>query len=353
MLAVDANRKLTDNRAMSVAGQARYADSVLCRFLDSRLPQRLVVAEEWARRATSAPWEPVWLPEEESRQRLGLAAEMRIGLDVGEVPAYFDLLSFLPPADYGDLLDAAGFSSEDSPVAITGTADPLLFDWRRVHQPIGLDEGQRASLAACLEAASMRNVSSAFIGRPVQARRLSLMLFRSDIARYRDERLEGGSERDAALDGFVHLWEGYLAHGRRQLAGAGSGRAIVAPELGGGFGVADLVVGRCLIEVKTVFDPAVSMGYWLNQVLAYALLDWSDALGVDAVAIYLGWQALLLSDSLTAVLAASTAGRAPSLEDLRADFRVEMRGAIDESFAIRMRQRHPPFVTPALQTLAP
>jgi hypothetical protein len=337
---------------MSVAGQARYPDSVLCRFLDSRLPQRSVVAEEWTRRAASAPWEPVWLPDAESRQRLGLAAEMRIGLDLGEAPAYFNLLSFLPPAEYGALLDAAGFSPYESPVAVTGTADPLLFDWRRAHQPVRCDVGQRAALAACLEAAAMRNVQTFYSGRPVQARRLSLAQFRSDIARYRSEHPEGGGERDSNLEGFAHLWEGYLAQGRRQLACAGSGRVILAPELGGGYGVADLVVGRCLIEVKTAFDPAASMGHWLNQVLAYALLDWSDALGVDTVAIYLGWQALLVSESLTRVLAAATAGIAPTLEDLRADFRSAMQADMDESFAVRMRQRYPPFVTPAPQAPA-
>jgi hypothetical protein len=332
---------------MSVAAQAGDPGSVLCRFLDSRLPQRSVVAEDWARGAASAPWTPVWLPEEESRQRLGLAAEMRIGLDLGETPAYFDLLSFLPPAEYGALLDAAGFSPDQSPVAVTGTADPLLFDWRRVQQPVRCDDGQRAALAACLEAAGMRNVQSAFSGRPAQARRLCLAQFRSDIARWRSEHPQGGSERDPNLDGFAHLWEGYLAHGRRQLAGADSGRVILAPELGGGYGVADLVVGRCLIEVKTAFDPAANMGAWLNQVLAYALLDWSDALGVDTVAVYLGWQALLVSESLTRVLAAATTGRTPSLEDLRADFRNTMQADIDESFAMRMRQLYPPIITPA------
>lgn len=117
-----------------------------------------------------------------------------------------------------------------------------------------------AALAACLEAVGMRNVLSSFSGRPAQARHLSLMQFRSDIARWHSEHREGGSERGADLDGFAHLWEGYLAHGRRQLAGAGSGRVILASELGGGYGVADLVVGRCLIEVKTAFDPAASMG---------------------------------------------------------------------------------------------
>jgi hypothetical protein len=116
---------------------------------------------------------------------------------------------------------------------------------------------------------------------------------------------------------------------------------ILAPELGGGYGTADLVVGRCLVEVKTVFDPAAAMGGWLNQVLAYALLDWSDALGVDTIAVYLGWQALLVSETLARVLAAATPGPTPSLEELRADFR--------SAFAIRMRQRYPPFVTPAPQ----
>jgi hypothetical protein len=148
VLAVDARRELADNRAMSVAGQARYPDSALYRFLDSRLPQRAVVAEDWGRGAAFAPWTPVYLPEDESRQRLGLAAEMRIGLDLGEAPAYVDLLSFLPPAEYGALLDAAGFSPDESLVAVTGTADPLLFDWRRVHQPARCDDDQRAALAA-------------------------------------------------------------------------------------------------------------------------------------------------------------------------------------------------------------
>jgi len=124
-----------------------------------------VVAEDWGRRAASAPWAPVYLPEAESRQRLGLAAEMRIGLDLGEAPAYADLLSFLPPAEYSALLSTAGFSPDAGPVAATGTADPLLFDWRRVHQPVRCDDDQRAALAACLEAAGMRDVQSSFSGQ--------------------------------------------------------------------------------------------------------------------------------------------------------------------------------------------
>jgi len=340
---------------MSVAGQARYPDSVLCRFLDGCLPQRAVVAEDWVRRAASAPWTGIYLPDAESRQRLGLAAEMRIGLDLGETPAYFDLLSFLSPAEYSALLSAAGFSPDESPIAVTGTTDPLLYDWRRVHQPVGYDDDQQAALAACLEAAAMRNVQFSYSGRPAQARRYFLTQIRSYSAQARNEGTAGaddGSEHHTALDGLAHLWAGYLAHGRRQLAGFDSGRVILAPELGCGYGVADLVVGRCLVEVKTAFDPAASMGGWLNQVLAYALLDWSDALGVNTVAVYLGWQALLVSESLARVLDASTPGPTPSMDGLRAEFRATMQADIDESFAIRMRQRYPPFVTPAPQAAA-
>ena len=180
---------------------------------------------------------------------------------------------------------------------------------------------------------------------------MSLAQFRSDIARWRSEHPQGGSEGNRDLDAIAHLWEGHLAHGRRQLGDAGNGGVILAPERGGGYGVADLVVGRCLIEVKTVFDPAAAMGDWLDQVLAFALLDWSDALGVNNEAVYVGWRALLVSESLTRVAerAAATTGATPSLEGLRADFRSVMQADMDESFAMRMRQRYPPFVTPAPQ----
>ena len=341
---LDTRPELTDNEVMSVAWQAGYPDSVLCQFLDRHLPQRSAVAEEWTRCAASAPWAPVHLPDSESRRRLGLAAEIRIGLDLGEAPAYFDLLSFLPPADCSSLLRAAGFSVAEGLADATGTADPLLSDWRRVQQPVGCDEGQRAALAACLEAAGMRNVLSSFSGRPVQVRRWFEGQTRAAHARWRSEHPGSTSDRDADLDGFVHLWEGYLAHGRRQLASAGSGRVILALELGGGYGVADLVIDRCLIEVKTALDPAANMETWLNQVLAYALLDWSDVLGVDTVAVYLGWQALLISESLTRILAAATKGSSPSLPDLRADFRNAVQADMDEAFAARMRQRYPPFL---------
>jgi hypothetical protein len=49
-----------------------------------------------------------------------------------------------------------------------------------------------------------------------------------------------------------------------------------------GFGLADLVAGRSLIEVKTVLEPAARFGQWLNQLLGYVLLDWFNALRLEA-----------------------------------------------------------------------
>jgi hypothetical protein len=106
----------------------------------------------------------------------------------------------------------------------------------------------------------MRNVRSSFSGRLARARRLFLAQTRFAASRWRSEHPVCGSERDGDLDGFAHLWEGYLAHGRRQRAGAGTGRVILEPDLGGGYGMADFVVGRYLVEVKTAFDPGREHG---------------------------------------------------------------------------------------------
>ena len=54
-----------------------------------------------------------------------------------------------------------------------------------------------------------------------------------------------GARREAALGGLAHLWEGYLRHGRRQLASPGQ-RVVLAPRLAAAFGVADLVAGWAL-----------------------------------------------------------------------------------------------------------
>src|SRR5207248_2026335 len=60
------------NRAMSIASQAAYPESALCRFLDARLPQRRLIVDDWARQVDKAPWSAITVAMD-YRSGLGLA----------------------------------------------------------------------------------------------------------------------------------------------------------------------------------------------------------------------------------------------------------------------------------------
>jgi hypothetical protein len=234
------------------------------------------------------------------------------------------------------LLDGAGFHCESSgALADSCTTDPLLRQWTRVSHPLTCGDGERAILASCWDAAGVRDIA--------YGQSLSAELCRSFLSNVRGDFEAHGfrSCPESAVDGLAHLWQGYLTHGRRQLAVLGS-RVLLEPEIAFGFGRADLVAGRCLVDIKTAPDPSRHFHQWLNQVLGYVLLDWADILCLDTVAIYLGWQALLLSEPITSLLAASTSGSTPSLERLRVDFRSQIQADVDESVNVRMRHRYPP-----------
>lgn len=108
---------------MSIAGQAVDPSSVLCRFLDERLPEREQVAGEWAGQASQGVWPGIAVDGD--RRGLGVAAELRIGLDLAATPGYQDLLSFLPPDECEILLRGAGYTPAGH-LAESGTTDPLL-----------------------------------------------------------------------------------------------------------------------------------------------------------------------------------------------------------------------------------
>lgn len=315
---------------MSVTEQAGYPESVLCKFLDARLPHRDAVARDWARRAEDAPWSAIEAPTE-SRKQLGAAAEIRIGLDMAKAPGYWDVLSFLPPDECRTLLSGAGFSSElHTHLADTGTTDPLLQEWSRAVHPPASDDGHGPVLAACWAAAGMRDIAH---------RMLASAQVRRSILAHQREYLRATGHQEMAVQNLAHLWQGYLEHGRSQLMALGD-RVILEPELGFGFGKADLVVGRCLIDVKTFRDPSTRSELWLNQVLGYVFLDWSDDLILDSVAVYLSWKGLLLLEPLAGLLAASTRGPTPSLTDLRNDFRSQIQADIDAAHSARMREQY-------------
>jgi hypothetical protein len=81
--------------------------------------------------------------------------------------------------------------------------------------------------------------------------------------------------------------------------------------------------------------------------MGYVLLDWFDTFRLDTVAVYLGWQAKLMTMSLTDLLTIASHGQTPLLEDLRADFRQAIQADLDLTAEVQLRKQYPPPLTPA------
>jgi hypothetical protein len=312
--------------------QAGYLSSPLARFLDDRLPHRQAVVESWTRALESAQDNPPALRG--GHESVGWALEFRLGLDLAHHPARRRELSYLPIERCVELLTAAGFEhTAIGTLPASGTSDPVLLHWSRTHHPVDIDDAQRAALARCLELASfsqpMHRLGNS---QTVDARR---SLFASTVSEDRH-----GSDTEL-LDALACCWAAYLARGRKTLAMLGD-RVLVAPELGNGFGVADLVIGRTLVEVKLGTKPtAEAVQKWLRQLLGYVLLDRHNALRLDAVAVYCGWNAGLLTCPLSELLAGAHPGPTLDLTTLRADFHAAFRDHLDEYAAWKESKRYP------------
>lgn len=83
---------------------------------------------------------------------------------------------------------------------------------------------------------------------------------------------------------------------------------------------ADLIVGRCLVEIKTTKAPSLEP-FDIYQLLGYVLLDYEDSFGIEEVGVYLARQALLVRWTLAGILTSLRGGRSPSVKDLRDEFR--------------------------------
>jgi hypothetical protein len=84
---------------------------------------------------------------------------------------------------------------------------------------------------------------------------------------------------------------------------------------------ADLIVDRCLLDVKTTVDPKFTRTRVLYQLLGYVFLDYDDGYGIDAVGVYLSRQALLLRWPLVSLLEQLVEHERVSLPELRRSFR--------------------------------
>ncbi|MEU9870124.1 hypothetical protein AB0C87_19990 [Actinomadura sp. NPDC048021] len=78
---------------MALSDQANDPSSTLCAFLDAHRPHRGLVAKQWIRQMRRTPWAPIDI--EADRRRLGIALELRTGLDLADEPAHWGLLADL------------------------------------------------------------------------------------------------------------------------------------------------------------------------------------------------------------------------------------------------------------------
>lgn len=272
---------------MPIEDQARGRESSLSRFLKAQLPHLSEIEAEWAQQmgAASSPecglaygWDVV-----------GSALELRIGLDLGHAPAPERLLTYLPHDRYSELLAAVGFGP--GPV------------------------NEERALATCLNLMDVAGLAHKHTNWSVDRRRAWFMAV-VELGPLGDDQ--------GLLEAIWLAWKTYVDQGRAKFHELGS-RVAISPALAGGFGIADLVVGDTLVEIKLTRDTEAPVDRWLRQVLGYLLLDWDDLLRVERVAVYAAWQGQMLTCSVDRLLDATRRGSVRSLTEIRDCFRMTMR----------------------------
>ncbi|MEU6265554.1 hypothetical protein [Saccharopolyspora shandongensis] len=223
---------------MSIDGQARNRASRLSRFLDALLPHRGFVEDAWMEVVAEAI-----VPEcgvLEGRGEIGRALELRIGLDLGQRPEPSRLLTYLPPDRYSELLAAAGFEpNRVGRLSSSGSSDPVLLDWRAAARPQSPDgHTEHRALATCLDLMEVDGLAHNHPDWTVDKRRswFTAVTEEGALSDHPEMRDELGVARAR-----------YVEQGRAAFHALGE-RAIIAPELAGGFGIADLVVGHTLVD---------------------------------------------------------------------------------------------------------
>ena len=88
---------------------------------------------------------------------------------------------------------------------------------------------------------------------------------------------------------------------------------------------ADLVVDRCLIDIKASVSPQIKAEY-LYQLAGYLLLDYDDQLHMNAVAIYMARQGMLFTWPVAEFLHQLTGNDSAELGALRREFRKLFQG---------------------------
>jgi hypothetical protein len=102
--------------------------------------------------------------------------------------------------------------------------------------------------------------------------------------------------------------------------------AVLNPTFQGSYAVggadADLVVDRCLMEIKTSIRSEITSA-WIRQLAGYLILDYDDAYQIKSLGIYMARQGLLFTWPVEEFLQKLTGDPLASVAALRRDFRAQ------------------------------
>ena len=96
---------------------------------------------------------------------------------------------------------------------------------------------------------------------------------------------------------------------------------ILAPKFNVGGPTGDLIVDRCLYDIKTSKNAKITWNY-LRQLIGYALMDYSDEYELDSIGLYMSRQGLTCKWDLDDVIK-ELAIEPTTLIDLRTEFQIE------------------------------
>jgi hypothetical protein len=195
-----------------------------------------------------------------------------------------------------------------APAAVFQAIDRLVADTQPVGRTLDADTEQRLD-RACAVLALYEEVFRTKVVAPT-----------SPLAAISME-----ASADAVFARIPRSWIDDIAAvcGRLLATVALTGEAILNPtfalsrDVGGAD--ADLVLGGCLIDVKSTLNPRLDP-VWLRQLLGYALLDSDNVCHIDSLGVLLARQAVMTRWPLEALLDAAAGSSRPSFETMRADF---------------------------------
>lgn len=319
---------------MSLSAQLRDPESIVNVFLNDQLPQRQDVIDEWSTELGEVENVGHGLRPSVA-SGVGMAFELRVGLDLGRQASEFPTLQYLPPEYFKKLVEAAGYVLVEPKapfyVMPEGT-DPLMADWRKKHEPFGIASKEPMSELSLL-AAQMHYSSREDVRRAVEYKRAYWELTLDPEYGGHDDR-----DTDKSVGALDTLWATYQQQGRSQFLRYGE-RAIISPDIAVGFALADLVMNHVVIDIKAQSRPQQTLGKTFDQVLMYALLDRHDVFNLQKVAVYFGWQGRMVDSGLDEIIATSTKGSTVSLQDLREDIAERLSVDLGGSYRSHARKK--------------